>query len=158
LWRLSGKGTKTAQSAHFGFAPGFGKGGGARLTGRISPQEASLKAYIDQLNRAVDTENRRREVQRAAQAEAAANAAREMLSPLEVRVARLLAEMPPEVKGEGLSLLALQNRLRGRGRGHSRCHVGELGDAMRRLGFRRERRWRRGMDGFKALWFPHENQ
>ena len=29
-----------------------------------------------------------------------------------------------------------------RRRGHSRCHVGELGDALRQLGFVRSRRWR----------------
>jgi hypothetical protein len=72
---------------------------------------------------------------------------------LDVRLARLIAAIPMEVQREGLSLLALQAQLRARGRGHSRCHVGELGEALRRLGFRRERRWR-NETGFRALWCP----
>jgi len=50
--------------------------------------------------------------------------------------------------------MTLQAQLRARGRGHSRCHVGELGDAPRRLGFRRGRRWRGDGKAFQALWFP----
>jgi hypothetical protein len=77
-------------------------------------------------------------------------AARERLTPLEDRVARLLASIPVEVQREGLSLPQIQKSLRGRWRGH--CHPGELGEALRRLGFVRERRWhKRG--GFRALWF-----
>jgi hypothetical protein len=124
----------------------------------IPPQEAILKAYIEQLNRAVEEENRRREACKLSQTQAASAAAREKLAPLDTRVARLLAAVPPEVQCEGLSLQAVQIQLRGRGRGHSRCHVGELGDAMRRLGFRRERRWQGGADGFRALWYPPRQQ
>jgi hypothetical protein len=38
-----------------------------------------------------------------------------------------------------------------RWRGH--CHPGELGAALRKLGFKRERRWR-DASGFQALWYP----
>ena len=83
-----------------------------------------------------------------------ANAARERLTPLGARLARLLASIPREIQVEGLSLTALQGQLRARGRGHSRCHAGELGEALRRAGFVRERRWRGDAAGFRALWYP----
>jgi hypothetical protein len=54
-------------------------------------------------------------------------------------LSRLLATIPTEVQREGLSLASLQASLRGRWRGN--CHPGELGSALRKLGFKRERRW-----------------
>ncbi len=80
---------------------------------------------------------------------AAAQAARENLVSLEVQLSRLLAVIPREVLEEGLSLLALQAQLRGRKRGS--CDPGELGDALRKLGFERRRRWS-GAAGFQAVW------
>jgi hypothetical protein len=44
--------------------------------------------------------------------------------------------------------------LRGRRRGN--CHPGELGTALRKLGFKRERRWH-DSTGFCALWYPPNN-
>lgn len=86
---------------------------------------------------------------------AEAHAARDRLVPLQVRLARLLTAIPPAVQAEGLSILALQAQLRPRGRGHSRCHVGELADALRKLGFRRERRRHGDATGFRAVWRKH---
>ena len=71
------------------------------------------------------------------------------LTPLEDRLTRLLATIPIEVQREGLSLAALQTSLRGRRRGN--CHPGELGTALRKLGFTRRRQWSGGA-GFRALW------
>lgn len=76
-------------------------------------------------------------------------AARERLTPLEDRLARLLGTIPVEIQREGLSLAALQTSLRGRWRGA--CHPGELGAALRRLGFERRRCWKKA-EGFSALW------
>lgn len=81
----------------------------------------------------------------------AASAARDRLTPLEDRLARLLATIPEEVQNEGLSLASLRVGLKGRWRGS--CHPGELGSALRKLGYHRRRQWQ-GEDGFKALWFP----
>jgi len=67
------------------------------------------------------------------------------------RLEKLLATIPVEIQAEGLSLNSLQASLKGRWRGS--CHPGELGKALRKLGFKRVRRWSGG-DGFKALWFP----
>ena len=93
-----------------------------------------------------------REEKARAEAEAAraeGEAARVRLTPLADRLARLLATIPIEVQREGLSLSALQASLRGRARGN--CHPGELGAALRKLGFERRRNWR-GTEGFRALW------
>jgi hypothetical protein len=100
-------------------------------------------------------ENRAKEqARREERARAEAEAAKAKLAPLESRLARLLATIPREVQEEGLSLAALQAQLRARGRGHSRCHIGELGDACRRNGLVRRRRWRGDAGGFRALWYP----
>jgi hypothetical protein len=74
---------------------------------------------------------------------------RERLTPLDERLTRLLATIPNGVQREGLSLVAFQASLKGRSRGN--CHPGELGAALRRLGFVRKRNWRGGA-GFRAVW------
>jgi hypothetical protein len=76
--------------------------------------------------------------------------ARERLTPLEERLSRLLATIPSEIKREGLSLASLQASLWGRWLG--KCHPGELGLALPKVGFKRERRWHDD-SGFQALWY-----
>lgn len=75
----------------------------------------------------------------------------ERLTPLEDRLSKLLATIPTEIKSQGLSLTAIRNMLAGRWRG--KCHPGELGNALRRLGYERRRNWSAGTQGFSALWF-----
>lgn len=108
-------------------------------------------AYVRELNRQLAAEtarlNREEEAKRASETQAA----RDRLTPLEDRLARLLATIPMEVQLEGLSLPALQTTLRGRWRGS--CHPGELGAALRKLGYVRKRQWS-STDGFVALWYP----
>lgn len=102
-------------------------------------------AYISQLNALVEEEA----ALRAKQKLQSTNAARTRLTPLEDRLARLLKSIPVELQREGLSLASIQSSLQGRWRGN--CHPGELGNALRRLGFQRKRQWG-GDAGFKALW------
>lgn len=106
-----------------------------------------MSAYLAGLAATVEAQHAQ-EAERKRRLEAAA---RERLTPLEVRLSRLLATIPAEVQREGLSLAQLQASLRGRWRGH--CHPGELGEALRKLGFVRDRRWRAG-EGFRARWHP----
>jgi hypothetical protein len=117
-----------------------------------------MSAYVKQLQAAVEREHAEQQKIRDEQARAEAQTAREKFVSLEVRLSRLLATIPREVQEEGLSLMALQAQLRARGRGHSRCHVGELGDALRRLHYVRERRWRGATNGFQARWFPAQQR
>jgi hypothetical protein len=56
------------------------------------------------------------------------------------------------VQDEGLSIVEVQRMLRPPGARRSCCNAGQLGGALRRLGFTRERRWRDGGAGFRALW------
>lgn len=106
-----------------------------------------MSAYVKQLNAAVEREAAEAREQRASEAQVA----RARLTPLEDRLARLLATIPMEVQQEGLSLPALQTALRGRWRGS--CHPGELGAALRKLGYVRKRDWS-SEEGFAALWYP----
>lgn len=76
----------------------------------------------------------------------------ERLTPLEDRLSKLLTVIPHEVKEQGLSLHALRNMLAGKWRG--KCHPGELGNALRKLGYQRRRNWSNGTRSFRALWFP----
>lgn len=76
---------------------------------------------------------------------------REANRPLIDRLRDLLSTIPVEVQCAGLSLQDLRIRLRGRTPGRACNHV-ELGAALRQLGFRRERRWHKEEDGFRAYW------
>jgi hypothetical protein len=112
--------------------------------------------FVAQLKADAEARRAKRQAERDEKGRAEAEAARERLTPLHERLARLLATIPPEVQREGLSLTTLQGQLRARGRGHSRCHAGELGEALRRAGYVRERRWRGDAKGFCALWVRNE--
>lgn len=105
-----------------------------------------MTAYVTTLNRLVEADAARCAATKADEADHA----RDRLSPLEDRLARLLATVPIELQQTGISLTHLQKSLRGRSRSH--CHPGDLGAALRALGFRRERKWR-GSTGFTALWY-----
>ncbi len=107
-----------------------------------------MSAYIGLLNAEMEAENAARAEQ---QHQAQTAVAAERLTPLDERLARLLKSIPIEVQRQGLSLAALQESLKGRRRGN--CHPGELGAALRRLGWQRKRRWHDD-DGFRTLWFP----
>ena len=106
-------------------------------------------AYAAKLNAIAEANRAEVQARRDERARTDAKAVRERLTPLDERLGRLLATIPIEVQREGLSIVALQASLRGRRRGN--CHPGELGAALRRLGFERRRNWR-GADGFRAIW------
>jgi hypothetical protein len=99
----------------------------------MEPAPPSIPSVPAQLKAAAAIEQAQHEEKE----RAATQAARERLTPLQERLARLLATIPIEIKREGLSLASLQASLRGRWRGN--CHPGELGTALRKLGFKRER-------------------
>jgi hypothetical protein len=107
-------------------------------------------AYIKRLLADTAAKLAKDELARAEQSRAVTKTARERLTHLGTRVARLLEDLPEELLQEGLSLPALQAALRGRQGG--KAHAGELGEVLRRLGFVRERRWRADDQGFRAVW------
>ena len=112
-----------------------------------------MKGYLSELNAQAEEERARHAAAKQAQTAAAIAAARERFTPLDVRLGRLLNTIPPEVQAEGLSIAAVQVKLRPRGHNPAYgCHIGELAAALRRFGFVRERRWRDGRSSFRALW------
>jgi|GEM_PF-3297085 len=117
----------------------------------LSQQEACVTAYITRLKEAVEQDAEELEHRKARQADDA----RERLTPLQERLARLLATIPEEVQREGLSLTTVQASLRGRWRGSA--HPGEVGAALRAAGFVRRRQWS-DENGFRSLWFLRNNR
>ena len=106
-----------------------------------------MEAYIAELNRqaaSLRTEDAVKQAQAAAE--------RDRLTSLDGRLKHLLDTIAPEVQAAGLSIVELQVMLRPRGSERSCATAGQLGDALRRLGFVRERRWRDGRSSFRALW------
>jgi hypothetical protein len=110
-----------------------------------------MKYWLSQLEAAAEADRAQHQARRDEKARAEAKAARERLTPLEDRLTRLLTTIPIDVQRGGLSLASLQASLRGRWRGNA--HPGEIGRALRRLGFLRRRRWNNDA-GFSALWYP----
>jgi hypothetical protein len=74
------------------------------------------------------------------------------LSPLHIRVKKLLDQMPQSTQQAGVSLLQLQACLRGRKGGLP--HIGELGAAVRSLGWQRRRAWSDETTSFSSKWYP----
>ena len=74
------------------------------------------------------------------------------LAPLHTRLQKLLDQIPDSAQRQGLSLQDLQTRLRGRKGGMP--HIGELGAAMRRLGWQRRRIWSDQDEAFSSKWYP----
>lgn len=75
------------------------------------------------------------------------------LAPLHVRLQKKVDAIPVATQQQGLSLLELQVRMKGRKGGMP--HVGELASALRKLGWIRRRQWSNSEDGFRAKWYPN---
>lgn len=73
-------------------------------------------------------------------------------APLVDRLRLLLAKIDPAYLAEGVELHTLRDRLQGKTRG--RAHCGELGEALRKLGWKRVRCWRADLGGFRSRWYP----
>ena len=106
--------------------------------------------YLEKLNAAVEQELLAKQQKQLEDAHKATVAWRNAMMPLEQRLKRVLDEMPESIKTNGLSLPALQQMLKGRWRGNA--HPGELGDALRNLGYVRTRSWHGDEIGFTTLW------
>ena len=76
------------------------------------------------------------------------------LAPLPTRLQRHLDTIPDCAQHQGLVLLELQAQLRGRKGGMP--HIGEMGAAMRKLGWRRRRKWSDENTAFSSRWYPPE--
>ncbi len=128
----------------------------SRVCRRARRKSISMSAYVETLKQELARNNAAQAAAAAVQAnadrKAEATAARERMTSIDVRLARLLQTIPPEVQAGGLSLPELQAMLMGRRRGNA--HAGHLGSALRRAGFKRKRMWGSATGQFPARWFP----
>lgn len=75
------------------------------------------------------------------------------LTPLLDRLKKLADTLTPAQRQQGLPLEFYRERLQGRQAGR-KVHGGELGEALRKLGYTRKRTWGGSANGFRALWWP----
>ena len=106
--------------------------------------------YLDELKANLAKEVAARQQQVNENKQRAVAAWQHAMTPLDQRLKIVLEDMPESIKTSGLSLPALQQMLKGRWRGNA--HPGELGAALRKLGYIRTRGWRGEKVGFIALW------
>jgi hypothetical protein len=109
-----------------------------------------MRSYIAELDAHTEAQRAQDAVKQAAEAETARERARR--ASLDGRLASLLSTIPAEVQAAGLSIVELQVMLRPPGSERSCATTGQLGNALRRQGFVRERGWYNGREGFRALW------
>ncbi len=108
-----------------------------------------MSAYIEKVKASGDTRKAKCIVDE--DAARTASSWQESHRPLKDRLADLLSTIPQEVKATGLSLTQLQVQLRGRKA--SKAHPGDIGTALRQLGYRRVRVWKQtDAEGFGAIW------
>lgn len=110
-----------------------------------------MTTYLDSVRERSDAQTAGKSAERALRAELTTAEWTERLTPLEDRLAKLLASIPAEIKDQGISLPTIRNMLAGKWR--VKCHPGELGIALRRLGYERRRNWSNVTQSFGALWF-----
>lgn len=75
------------------------------------------------------------------------------LTPLLQRLKKFIENLPANLRNEPQPLEFFRQGLRGRQSGNN-AHAGELGVALRKLGYTRRRGWCASEDGFRALWWP----
>jgi len=113
-----------------------------------------LSTYLESVRALSEAQSKAKAIADQQAAREATSRWSERLTPLEERLRRLLSQMPKEMVAQGLSLDELRRLLSGKWRGN--CHPGELGAALRKLGFVRCRNWSDHEGGFRALWYLFE--
>jgi len=79
---------------------------------------------------------------------------RETFTPLVDRVKKLTATIPEAERYTPKNIEWFRTRLKGR-KGKS-AHAGELGDALRELGYVRKRSWSDKETGYRAKWYLYK--
>lgn len=111
-----------------------------------------MSTYLESVRALSEEQSKAKAIADQQAAQQAARQWSERLTPLEERLKRLLSRMPEEMIAQGLSLDDLRRLLSGKWRGN--CHPGELGAALRKLGYVRRRNWSDHEGGFRAQWVP----
>lgn len=110
-----------------------------------------MSPYIEKVKASGATQKAKCQTKKNVADAATAASWRDAMRPLRDRLADLLSSIPDDVKANGVALSALQVQLRGRTA--PKVHPGDLGTALRSLGYRRIRLWRQtDSAGFNAVW------
>lgn len=100
-----------------------------------------------------------REARRATDAEAAAvkgasqaKAYNERMQPLSTRLVRFLANMPPQVQRDGVTMITFTANMAGKHGGHA--NAPDVGAELRLMGWVRQRVWLGASASYGAVWRP----
>lgn len=113
-----------------------------------------MRTWLDHLTATLDSPS---ETDRAAAKEAKRRARHRLrFVPMEERLTKLLAELPADERNAPRPISFFRQGLKSKypSRGEGRASVAEIGPALRRLGWRRERQWRNPESGFNTVWVP----
>ena len=110
-----------------------------------------MQAYAAELRARVDERSRLHRLQLETQASAKPLQLPRQVKPLDAQITELMRTLPPQMRERPWSMPELIQRLAGKYR--DRPHAQQVGEALRRLGWRRERRWKKGFDGAR-VWVP----
>lgn len=109
-----------------------------------------IRAYVSHILRQTDERVRQLQVcQEIAEQKKLAQLRR--ARPLDEQIEQLMRELPPAQRDRCWSMSELLPRLSGKYR--DRPHAKEVGQALRRLGWHRERHYGHGFDGAR-VWLP----
>lgn len=107
-----------------------------------------LREYRRQLNSLVEQQRRDRETELFAQQKARRNGLGN-LKPLTEQITELMLSLPPSQRNRPWSIVDLQGRLQGRYK--DRPSLGNIGDALRALGWTQRREWTQD-GGNRRVW------
>lgn len=115
----------------------------------IDTFNATQQTIEEQLAAKAEAQRQAREAKRAAR-----HAIR--FQPMEQRIERILARLSPDERAVPRHIEFFQTALQAKypARGAGRASLGEIGQGLRRLGWRRERRWCHQESGFRSIWHP----
>ena len=113
--------------------------------------DSLVQAYAAELRARVEERSRLHRLQQEAQASAKPAQSLRQVKPLDAQITELMRSLPPQLRNRPWSMPELVQRLTGKYR--DRPHAQQVGEALRRLGWRRERRWEKGFDGAR-VWVP----
>lgn len=111
-------------------------------------------SYLAELRAIAEEEQRESKLRKDINTAVQLNKQRELArrsKPLTEQITELMNALPPQLRDRPWSMAELVSRLTGKYR--ERPHAQHVGEALRILGFRYERRWQKGFDG-RRLWIP----
>ena len=118
----------------------------------IQHLNATQQTLEEQLAAKAEAQRQARETKRAAR-----HAIR--FTPMEQRLERILAGLTPEERQlpRHIEFFATALSAKYPCRGQGRASLGEIGQGLRRLGWRHVRRWSQQENGFSTAWYPPGN-